>query len=261
MSVPAPGPRPHRLGEMTTVEAAEAVTTAPVVLIPAGAFEQHGPGMPLATDLIRAEHVCDLVAAELNGRAVIGPPLPVGVSPHHRAFAGTVSLTPATLAALTREYVTGLHQHGWRRILVVTGHAGNNATLGTVAQDLLATLPELEFAWTPLTALAADVVAGLGVSEVHGHGGEAETAQLLHLAPHLVRADLLTAGTTGLGQLDPLARLSRHGGHPTLAVPYDRLSPNGVLGDPRRVTADDGEAVVSAIVSRVAAFVTEWLAT
>ncbi|RKN10851.1 creatininase family protein [Streptomyces radicis] len=252
-------PRPHHLGDMTTAEAAEAVTASPVVLIPAGAFEQHGPGLPLATDLIRAERVCDLVAAGLAGRAVIGPSLPVGVSPHHRAFAGTVSIRPATLAALVAEYAADLHRHGWRKLLVVTGHAGNNATLGTVAQELLGSLPELEFAWTPLTALAGDVVAGLGVSEVHGHSGEAETAQLLHLAPHLVRADRLTAGSTAFHQLTPLARLTR-GGHPALALPYERLTPNGVLGDPTRVTPDDGAAVVDAIVSRLVAFVDAWLA-
>lgn len=72
--------RPLRLAEMTTEEAARAVTESPVVILPAGAFEQHGPGMPLATDTIRAEQVCRLVAAELAGRAVIGPSLPVGVS-------------------------------------------------------------------------------------------------------------------------------------------------------------------------------------
>ncbi|QXE33938.1 MULTISPECIES: creatininase family protein [Streptomyces] len=250
---------PLRLAEMTTEEAAEAVTASPVVIIPAGAFEQHGPGMPLATDTIRAEAVADRVAAALDGRAVIGPHLPVGVSPHHLAFAGTVTLTTTTLAAVIREYVESLHRHGWRKVLVVTGHGGNNATLATVAQDLLTTHPGLQFAWTPVTALAADVVAGMGVSEVHGHSGEAETAQMLHLAPGLVRTGRLTAGTTATAQLDPLSRLSRHGSHPALAVRYDRLSDNGILGDPRRATAEDGQAVVDAVVVRVVAFVKEWL--
>ncbi|MFE4533583.1 creatininase family protein [Streptomyces scopuliridis] len=250
---------PLRLAEMTTEEAATAVTAAPVVIVPAGAFEQHGPAMPLATDTIRAEGVAERVAAALSGRAVIGPSLPVGVSPHHLAFAGTVTLTTTTLAAVVREYVESLYRHGWRKILVITGHGGNNATLSTVAQDLLTTHPDLQFAWTPVTPLAAEVVSGMGVSEVHGHSGEAETAQLLHLAPGLVHTDRLTAGTTSIAQLDPLSRLSRHGAHPALVVRYDRLSPNGILGDPRRATAEDGQAVVDAVVVRVVAFVKEWL--
>jgi creatinine amidohydrolase len=251
--------RTVRLGEMTTLEAAEAVRASPLVIIPAGAFEQHGPGMPLATDTIRAEHVAELVALELAGSAVIGPSVPVGVSPHHLAFAGTVTLTTTTLAAVVREYAGSLHRHGWRKILVITGHGGNNATLTTVAQDLLTTHSDLQFAWTPLTSLAADVVAGMRVSEVHGHSGEAETAQMLHLAPHLVHTERLAPGTTHAGELDPVHQLSLRGGHPTLTVRYDRLSPNGVLGDPRNATREDGRAIVDAAVARIVAFTRTWL--
>ncbi|GAA2815416.1 creatininase family protein [Crossiella cryophila] len=251
----------HRLGELTTEQAAAAVRDSPVVLLPAGAFEQHGPGLPMATDLIRAERVADLVAAKLDGRAVIGPSLPVGVSPHHLAFAGTISLSTTTFATLVREYTDSLYRHGWRKILVITGHGGNNAALGTVAQDYLATHPDLEFAWTPLTALAGQVVAGMGVSEVHGHSGEAETAQMLHLAPELVRTSHLRPGTTTLDELSPLARLSRKDGHPKLALRYDRLSPNGVLGDPRRATAQAGESIVDTVVNRIVGYVDDWLAT
>ncbi|NGN67006.1 creatininase family protein [Streptomyces sp. A7024] len=244
---------------MTTVEAAAAVARSPLVILPAGAYEQHGPGMPLATDTLRAEAVAERVAAELGGRAVIGPSLPVGVSPHHLGFAGTVTLTTGTLAAVVRDYVGSLHRHGWRKFLVITGHGGNNATLTTVAQDLLADRPDVEFAWTPVTVLASEVVAEMGVSEVHGHSGEAETAQMLHLAPQLVHRERLVAGTTAHDQLDPLSKVARRGGHPTLTLPYDRLSPNGVLGDPRTATPEDGAAIVAAVVTRITAFAKEWL--
>src|SRR5690606_13919432 len=144
-------PRPHHLADMTSEEARRAAEADTVVLIPAGAFEQHGPALPLGTDLVRAEGVVERVAARLDGRAVIGPALPVGVSPHHLAFPGTLSLSVDTFRAVLREYLAGLSAHGWRRILVVTGHGGNNAALTTVAQDLLAEEPGLQFAWTPLT--------------------------------------------------------------------------------------------------------------
>jgi creatinine amidohydrolase len=244
---------------MTTVEAADAVAAGCVVIIPAGAFEQHGPGMPLATDMIRAEHVVERVAARLGGRAVIGPGVPVGVSPHHLAFAGTVTLTTSTFAAVIREYVDSLYRHGWRKILVVTGHGGNNATLTAVGQDLLTSHPGLQFAWTPVTPLARAVMPD-DLSEVHGHSGEAETAQMLHLAPDLVHRDRLVKGTTTLDELDPVARLSRRDGHPSLPIRYDRLSANGVLGDPSAATEELGQSIVDTVVTRVAEFVTDWLA-
>lgn len=251
----------RRLAEMTTAEAADAVTDSPVVLIPAGAFEQHGPGLPLATDLVRAEAVTDRVAERLGGRAVIGPSLPVGVSPHHLAFAGTVSLSTATFAAVLGDYLDGLYRHGWRKVLVVTGHGGNDATLSTTAQDLLVTRPDLEFAWTPLTPLAAELVASGRPPEVSGHSGRAETAQMLAVAPHLVRTDRLTAGTTRLSELDGTGRLARQRGGPKLTVTYDRLSGNGVLGDPRRADRAQGEAIVERIVETITEFVTAWLRT
>lgn len=251
---------PVRLAEMTTREAADAAARGTIVLIPAGALEQHGPGMALGTDLFRAEAVVDRVAANLAGRVVVGPSLPVGVSPHHMAFAGTVTLTTGTFAAVVREYVTSLHTHGWTRFLVVTGHGGNNATLTTVAQDLLVSHPEVQLAWSPLTSLAGDAVAAMDPSAVHGHSGEAETAQMLHIAPHLVHTDRLVPGTTTPDQLDGVSRTARRHAQPALTLPYDRLSPNGVLGDPRRATAEDGAAIVKAIVGRMTTFLEEWLA-
>jgi creatinine amidohydrolase len=254
-----PATRSH-LAEMTTLEAADAAARDTVVLLPVGAQEQHGPGLPLATDTIRAEAVAARVAEALAGRVVVGPSLPVGISPHHLAFAGTVSLRPSTFTTVLREYVESLARHGWRRFLVVTGHGGNNAALGTLTQELMHDRPDLEVAWTPVTPVAADAVAAMQPSEVSGHSGEAETAQMLEVAPHLVRTDALTPGTTRLDELDALGRVARRAGHPTLPVPYDRLSANGVLGDPRRATADDGRKIVDTVTARIVDFIEEWSA-
>ncbi|GAB4085867.1 creatininase family protein [Myceligenerans cantabricum] len=257
MSAP-PRSAPPRLADLTTREAADGAARGAVVLIPAGALEQHGPGMALGTDLVRAEAVAEQVAAGLGDRVLIGPSVPVGVSPHHLAFPGTVSLSTGTFAAVVREYATSLYRHGFARILVITGHGGNNAALTTVAQDLLVTHPGLQLAWTPLTSLAGDAVAAMEPSAVHGHSGEAETAQMLHIAPHLVHTDRLEPGTTTPDQLDDTGRAARRHVHPALTLPYDRLSPNGVLGDPRRATAEDGAAIVTAIVARITGFIEEW---
>lgn len=249
------------LAEMTTLEAAAAVERGTVVVLPAGAFEQHGPGLPMATDLIRADAVADMVAEILPDEVVIGPSIPVGVSPHHMAFAGTITLRPSTFTTVLREYVDSLASHGWRRFLVVTGHGGNNAALGVLAQELIADRPELEFAWSPVTTVAADVVAAMDRSEVHGHSGEAETAQMLYVAPELVRTDDLAPGTTALAELDPLSRLARRSGPPTLGVPYDRLAASGVLGDPRRATEADGKAIIDTVVDRIVDYLRQWRGT
>ncbi|WP_205124343.1 creatininase family protein [Tsukamurella asaccharolytica] len=249
----------NRLASMTSAEAGSAAAGDPVVLLAAGALEQHGPAMPLGTDTIRAEAVTARVADDLGDAVVVGPTIPVGVSPHHRGFPGTMTLSTTTFAAVLTEYVGSLAHHGFRRFLVVNGHGGNNAVLGTTAQDLLGTHPDVELAWVGVSALAKDAVARLGVSEVHGHCGESETAQMLHVAPDLVRSELLEPGTTTLAQMEPVARLSRTPGF-NLALAWERLTPNGVLGDPTRVSAEDGRRIIDESVTTLARLVREWRA-
>lgn len=243
----------YRLSEMTSPEAEAASRDAPLVIIPIGALEQHGLGLPLSTDSIRAEGVAELVAKRLDGQAVLTPTLPVGVSPHHMAFAGTVTLTPETLIAVLGEMVDSLFRHGWRKMLIVTGHGGNNPSLSVLGQKLLVSHPDLQFAWCGLTPLAGSAIRAMNVSEVHGHSGEAETAQMLHLSPDLVSRDKLAAGALTLDSLSPLARLSRQSS-PTITIPFDRYSPIGVLGDPRRSTPEQGEQIVTEVCSGIVAF-------
>lgn len=244
-----------KLAEMTTDEAQAAVRRSPLVIVPVGAQEQHGGGMAMSTDSVRAVGVADRVAERLAGRAVIAPVVPYGVSPHHLAFAGTMSLSPATFMSIVRDVIGSLHEHGWHRFLVITGHGGNNAALSVLAQEYVRS--DLTFAWTPITSVVADLITD--VSAVHGHAGEAETAQMLYLAPDLVQADRLEPGATTLDELSTPARLSRQTRGPRLSVGFDAYHKRGVLGDPRRATAADGRLLVETAADRIAAFADELL--
>lgn len=248
-----------RLARLTTDEAADAVTESPLAIIPVGALEQHGGGMALSTDTVRADGVADLVASLLDGKAVVAPAVPYGVSPHHLAFAGTLTLSPTTFRTVVRELVDSLYRHGWRHVLVITGHGGNNAALSVLAQELLTELPGLRFAWTPITEIVPDVIAEMAVSEIHGHAGEAETAQMLHLAPDLVYPERLEPGATSRDDLNPAGRLARTKRGPRLAIGFEQYHKRGVLGDPRTATAADGRLLIETAAQRIADFSTELL--
>lgn len=249
----------RRLSEMTSAEAGcSASGTEDIIVFPVGALEQHGPGLPLGTDTIRAEAVAERVAEQAADHVVLGPTLPFGVSPHHVGFPGTVDLTPEIFVSVVRRVVLEWHRQGHRRVLVLTGHGGNNASLSTLAQELLVTAPRLQFAWSPLTSLAADIVREAGVSAVHGHAGEAETAQMLAVAPRLVRTDQLQPGTVDPSQFDPLSALARRVTHPAMARAWDDLTANGVLGDPRNASPELGEALIDTITRRIVDYIGEW---
>ncbi|MFD5821873.1 creatininase family protein [Nesterenkonia xinjiangensis] len=237
-----------RFGDLTSPEAAQ--RRGALLILPVGALEQHGDGLPLSTDTLRAEYVAEAVAERLAGRAHVLPGLPYGVSPHHASFPGTVSLSARLFIDVVSSIVRNLGEAGWERILVVSGHGGNGASLGVVEQDLLATHPDLHFAWTLVGTLAPEASAKLPTAEVSGHSGESETAQVLAIAPSAVDRSSLTAGVRTLQELNAKARLSRIK-PPSISVRFEHYADNGVLGDPTTVTAEQGEVILEEIVTRL----------
>ncbi len=249
----------HRYDHLTSPEAEQAQCDGALLILPVGALEQHGDGLPLGTDSIRADHVAHRVAGELAGRCFVLPTVPYGVSPHHRTLPGTVSLPPTLFAELIAQIAGELAGSGWRRLLVVTGHGGNAAALGVAQQLLLSSHAELAFAWSPVTALATEANGQLPRAEVTGHSGESETAQMLAIDETLVRRDHLRPGATSLAGLSPRALLSRTA-KPSIAVTFDQYAPNGVLGDPTTATREDGEAILDEVVAAVTAYARRMLA-
>jgi creatinine amidohydrolase len=92
------------------------------VIVPLGSTEQHGY-LSLGVDAINCEAVA-LEAAEAENIPVM-PVMPFGVTPLFTAFPGTVNLRLSTYLELVRDLLDSMREQGFRRILVVNGHAGN----------------------------------------------------------------------------------------------------------------------------------------
>jgi len=105
------------------------------VVVPCGAVEQHGRHLPLDVDAVHAERLGVEVAQRL-GTALVAPTIRVGVSPHHMAFPGTISLRPETFEAVYADYCRSLAAHGFRTILCFSGHGGNFAPLAEMETRL-----------------------------------------------------------------------------------------------------------------------------
>jgi creatinine amidohydrolase len=229
---------------MTSPEVAEALaqgsTTAIVVL---GAHEQHGDHLPLATDSIWGEHLAALLAQRLVN-ALVAPVVPIGFSPEHMRFPGTISLRPETLVSVLEDYVASLERHGFRRIVVLPSHGGNFAPLADALPALRQRHPDLRIAaYTDLNGLveaAAEVAAGFDVTpdEAGAHAGEWETSMMLTVDPTSVHRERGEAGY--MGPLAPVFdQINRDG--------MESVAPNGVLGDPTKATAGHGRAYLERI--------------
>jgi creatinine amidohydrolase len=133
-------------------------------VLPIGSTEQHA-NLSLATDTILAERIA-IEAAEPVGVPVF-PVLPYGLTPYFTGFAGSVTVRLATYAAVLRDILDSLKNTGFRRILVVNGHGGNQPAL-SLAQEWMMDNPDARVRchdwWrAPLTAAAVkriDPIAG-----------------------------------------------------------------------------------------------------
>lgn len=200
------------------------------VAVPIGAFEQHGPHLPLDTDT----RIAGAVASALTD-TVLAPPIAYGASGEHEAFAGTVSLGADVTTSLIVEY--GRSVCRWaRRVLFVNGHGGN-------AYPLAEAVTLLRYEGRDAAWLACGVPGG------DAHAGRTETSLMLHLAPDTVDMSRAVVGATEpIGSLMP--RLREAG---IVAV-----SKNGILGDPRGATADEGARLFAHLVEQANEQVARW---
>ncbi|WP_227133286.1 creatininase family protein [Halorubellus salinus] len=207
-----------------------------VGVVPVGSTEQHGPHAPLGTDAMAAEAVAEagVEAYEReddDATVALAPTIPVGVAEEHRAFAGTLWVSPDTFRAYVRETAESLASHGVDVVVFVNGHGGNVDALREVTARLTrdGTAAAAAFTWF-------DVV---DVDVPMGHGGGRETALLRHVAPHLVREDRVEQAAAGASDRwgDWVAGVN-------VAHDTDAFSANGVVGDPRDGDAATGEAML-----------------
>jgi len=115
-------------GDMTSPEFAEHLGRDPVVFIPIGAVEQHGPHLPLGTDYLIPAAICEAVARRTNGVAI--PPLAYGYKSWTKSgggpyFPGTINLDGNTLVSQLRDIIRELHRHGVRKICAIDGNVEN----------------------------------------------------------------------------------------------------------------------------------------
>ncbi len=207
------------------------------LLLMLGATEQHGPHLPLATDTIIGLELAQRVAARL-GQTLIGPVVPLGTSDEHLDFAGTLSLSKETLAALIADVGRSAARHGFRRIIVLSSHGGNLEAVRMGVERLRRNEPGLKviaqsdlLAWLR-TLEGRQTSPGVAQNQAGWHAGERETAQMLHLRPDLVRLDQAQAGYLG-DMREVLGVLTTQGLKP--------VTPNGVLGDPVGAEAAHGQ--------------------
>lgn len=245
----------RRLAEMhwPEVRAALGAGTTTVVC-GAGSMEQHGPHLPFQTDTLLGTTLADAVGARLDN-VIVGPTIPFGVSEHHMAFPGTITLDKETFKAVVRQYVASLARHGFTNVVVLPSHGGNFGPLGELESETGGHIGGARYLpFTDLMSFIAvmnDAAAQDGITpQVAGaHAGETETSMVLAEKPDLVLMDQAEEGFVGDFDEDAAKLIFSQG--------MTALTQNGILGDARPADAERGRRYIDGLADMLAEFIRE----
>ncbi|EWT07216.1 creatininase [Intrasporangium chromatireducens Q5-1] len=232
----------------------DAIAAGAPVIIPVGSVEQHGPHLPLNTDVVLAKAMSRRLAEAVDG--IVAAPIVYGYKSQQRSgggnhLGGTTSLDAATLISIARTLTLEFARHGARRLVFLNGHFENYQFL----------YEGVEQATTELTQRGQDVSAILlsywdfvdedTIEEIYRgafpgwdveHGGVLETSLMLHLYPELVRLDRV---------MDlPAAQLPRYD---TLPVRADLTPASGCLSSAVAASEQAGRLLLERTSAALAA--------
>ena len=217
-----------------------------IAVLPLAATEQHGPHLPLATDVMIAEAYLTRVRELLpeSIAATFLPVQPVGISTEHIHYPGTLTLPAEVALKSWMALGESVARAGIRKLVIVTSHGGNSAAMTLVAQDLRAQhgLLVVTTGWSRFGA-----PEGLFSAEElrHGiHGGAVETSIMLARFKQHVRLDKVADFRSASVAMEQEYRwLSAHRPAPFAWQAQD-LHPSGAVGDATQASAEKGERLL-----------------
>ena len=231
--------------DLTQPEIADQLQDNPLVILPAGSVEQHGPHLPTGTDIYAANVISHAVAERMNGLVLPGGPL--GVTPMHAPFEGTITLTPDTYMRVVTETCVSTARHGARYLLILNWHEGNSASLSIAAEDL-----HRKHGMTVLTVQACYVAAELWGHDCGGltHGGEIEALAVLAHQPDLVHLDRIDNSSDQQHGLI-MDKLRRTRTYQPVLTDIRSIAPTGWYGKPEHATVEKGLRMLSDIADAI----------
>lgn len=223
-----------RLGKHTRRELRQRMQAGELkaCILPVAAIEQHLEHLAMEHDWRSCCLIATRVAERLRPHVVVAEGLQCGISEHHMKHIGTLTLSPGAFLAVLGDLIDSVVRAGFRNVLVLNGHGGNNRPCrGVWDQFQLRHQINLHYLpyWEVLTpADAAEVLQSNHKPDVFspGHAQEFETSFALAAFPENVRTEMWT------DQPDPT---------PALA------------------TAAKGEALIERIIERVTTYVREMI--
>lgn len=233
--------------DLNWLEFADGAARDWIAVLPLAAIEQHGPHLPLGTDLMIAETLVRAAVAKLPASlpAVFLPVQAVTLSTEHVDFPGTLTLPPDITIQSWLSIGESVARAGVRKLVIVSSHGGNSPAMSIVAQELRARLGMLVVTtgWlrfgTPDGLFTEDEIR-------HGvHGGAIETSLMLAARPDLVVQDEIDDFPSAGVELAAQFRHLSTGRPAPFAWQAQDLNAAGAIGNAAQGTAEKGKALIA----------------
>lgn len=232
-------PRRRHFADLAGPDVKRLLSDRSILIQPLGAIEQHGPHLPLNTDLIIAQSVAEAAVDRFGDEvdAWVLPPLAYTKSNEHAWSAGTIWLSAATLLAVLDDIGRCVATTAAKRLVFLNGHGGNSTLVGTANRELRLHHGLMTFLTHPGVPPDQGGTSDPGEHGMGVHGGAEETSLMLHLAPHL--CDMSKAerriphGMIG-------NRYVKFGGAVSFGWMSNDFFFDGYIGDPTVATPDRG---------------------
>lgn len=253
--MPQTGPT-RLIGELTFLQIAELLSERSILCLPIGSIEQHGPHLPLNTDVVLAEGFTKLIVAKFGTVLDLWqlPTISISLAREHEWAPGTMSLSIQSMTALLRdlgrEIVRALPA---RNLAIVNGHGGNRGILEALAQDLRADF-DLNVCILHPAALV-EIDANAAVPEIHG--GKDETSMMLAIAPELVRQDLIASLKNPPDGESVHKAILRPGVTWPWTTDDRKIADRGVIGDAGAASVEYGRRIVDQVVATAGSILEE----
>jgi len=236
------------LDELTMPEVEEAAKKGKIVILPVGSVEEHGKHLPLCTDCLQPENIAIEVAKKAG--CLVAPAIRYGVCTETRYFPGTISVGFDSLYSIVCDVLDELVRQGFKRLIVLSGHAGSlhMAALKLASHDALDKYTEESEKRALRIIVLSDYdfayeLKGKQFDMRDGHGGEIETSRILAIRPDLVK-----------GRTEK--NFSEMPKFEIVANPKD-FWPNGIKGDPSKASVEKGRIANKYIIGKMLVLVKE----
>lgn len=231
--------------DLTTEEMRSAAMDRAIAILPVAAVEQHGPHLPLSTDVTIAQGYLDrLRDLESGGLDVLVLPVQsIGKSDEHDAFPGTLTLTAETALRAWTEIGRSVRAAGCGKLVIITSHGGNSGLIDLVAGALrglgmlAVTTAWSRFGYPPGLFPEDEIRHGI-------HAGAVETALMLALAPDSVRRGAVADFEPRTVAMERDFAQLRAGRPAAFAWKAGDLHPSGAIGNAALGTREAGLAAL-----------------